>query len=77
MLTVCFFLFSVLIKISCTFRSSYRASLGETAVACDFGPLIAFSKGHGLHNKEETAYPLYILYENGETFLIYINLQNG
>lgn len=57
--------------------SSYRASLGETAVACDFGPLIAFSKGHGLHNKEETAYPLYILYENGETFLIYVNLQNG
>ncbi|XP_072271618.1 nuclear pore complex protein Nup88 isoform X2 [Pyxicephalus adspersus] len=56
---------------------SYRASLGETAVACDFGPLVTVSKGHGLNSKEETAYPLYILYENGETFLIYINLHNG
>ncbi|XP_018408861.1 PREDICTED: nuclear pore complex protein Nup88 [Nanorana parkeri] len=56
---------------------SYKASLGETAVACDFGPLVALSKGHGLHSKEETAYPLYILYENGETFLIYISLQNS
>ncbi|KAM5180026.1 nuclear pore complex protein Nup88 isoform 2-T2 [Mantella aurantiaca] len=55
---------------------SYRASLGETAVACDFGPLVTFSKGHRPFNKEDTAYPLYILYENGETFLIYIGLQN-
>ncbi|XP_063809744.1 nuclear pore complex protein Nup88 [Pseudophryne corroboree] len=56
---------------------SYKASLGETAVACTFGPLVALSKGHGLYSKEEMVYPLYILYENGETFLIYINLQRS
>ncbi|XP_075051059.1 nuclear pore complex protein Nup88 [Mixophyes fleayi] len=56
---------------------SYKASLGETAVACVFGPLVALSKGHGVYSKEETAYPLYILYENGETFLLYINLQRS
>lgn len=57
------------------YRRSYKASLGEIAVAFDFGPLAAVSKGVGLHSKENTAYPLYILYENGETFLIYIDLQ--
>lgn len=56
---------------------SYKASLGEIAVAFDFGPLAAVSKGVGLHSKENSAYPLYILYENGETFLIYIDLQGS
>ncbi|XP_075708980.1 nuclear pore complex protein Nup88 isoform X2 [Rhinoderma darwinii] len=56
---------------------SYKASLGEIAVACDFGPLSAVSRGHGLHSKENSAYPLYILYENGETFLIFIDLQSS
>ncbi|KAM9320054.1 nuclear pore complex protein Nup88 [Gastrophryne carolinensis] len=55
---------------------SYKASLGETAVAFDFGPLVSLSKGYGLRNKD-TAYPLYILYENGETFLMYINMNSG
>ncbi|KAM8976346.1 nuclear pore complex protein Nup88 [Pelodytes ibericus] len=56
---------------------SYKASLGETAVAFDFGPLVALSKGFGVNCKETLAYPLYILYENGETFLIYIELKNS
>ncbi|XP_053563489.1 nuclear pore complex protein Nup88 [Bombina bombina] len=56
---------------------SYKASLGETAVACDFGPLAVISKGFGLNGKETHAYPLYILYENGETFLIYIDLHTS
>ncbi|XP_068124595.1 nuclear pore complex protein Nup88 isoform X2 [Hyperolius riggenbachi] len=56
---------------------SYKASLGETAVACDFGPLVALSKGNAFQGKGEVAYPLYILYENGETFVMYINLQNS
>ncbi|KAG8451947.1 hypothetical protein GDO86_003947 [Hymenochirus boettgeri] len=59
-------------------KGSYKASLGETAVACDFGPLAALPKGFGHYSKEDTvAYPLYVLYENGETFLIYVDLQNG
>ncbi|XP_040280801.1 nuclear pore complex protein Nup88 [Bufo bufo] len=58
-------------------RSSYKASLGEIAVAFNFGPLAAVSRGVGLHGKENTAYPLYVLYENGETFLIYIDLQGS
>ncbi|XP_073521354.1 nuclear pore complex protein Nup88 [Phyllobates terribilis] len=58
-------------------RRSYRASLGEIAVAFDFGPLATVSRGVGLHSKENTAYPLYILYENGETFLMYIQLQGS
>ncbi|XP_069613588.1 nuclear pore complex protein Nup88 isoform X2 [Ranitomeya imitator] len=58
-------------------RRSYRASLGEIAVAFDFGPLVTVSRGVGLHSKENTAYPLYILYENGETFLMYIQLQGS
>ncbi|MEE6469911.1 hypothetical protein FKM82_008812 [Ascaphus truei] len=57
---------------------SYTASLGETAVACDFGPLAAISKSLVQTGKEEKlAYPLYILYENGETFLMYIELQKS
>ncbi|XP_053310937.1 nuclear pore complex protein Nup88 [Spea bombifrons] len=56
---------------------SYKASLGETAIACDFGPLVTLSKGSGIYSKETLAYPLYILYENGETFLMYIDIQKS
>ncbi|XP_051515767.1 nucleoporin 88 isoform X2 [Myxocyprinus asiaticus] len=58
---------------------SYAASLGETAVAFDFGPL-ADSPGQlsGLRMKEELlVYPLYILYGNGETYLSYISLTHS
>ncbi|XP_057216248.1 nucleoporin 88 [Triplophysa rosa] len=55
---------------------SYAASLGETAVAFDFGPL-ADSPRH-LHMKQDlVVYPLYILYGNGETYLSYISLTHG
>uniref|UniRef100_A0A674ICC0 Nucleoporin 88 n=1 Tax=Terrapene triunguis TaxID=2587831 RepID=A0A674ICC0_9SAUR len=55
---------------------AYTASLGETAVAFDFGPLVSVPKNiAGQRGREEVlAYPLYILYENGETFLTYISL---
>ncbi|KAF6299288.1 nucleoporin 88 [Rhinolophus ferrumequinum] len=55
---------------------AYTASLGETAVAFDFGPLAAVPKNiFGQKGKDEVvAYPLYILYENGETFLTYVSL---
>uniref|UniRef100_A0A8C5P452 Nucleoporin 88 n=1 Tax=Jaculus jaculus TaxID=51337 RepID=A0A8C5P452_JACJA len=55
---------------------AYTASLGETAVAFDFGPLTAVPKNiFGQKGKDEVvAYPLYILYENGETFLTYVSL---
>ncbi|NXH11968.1 NUP88 protein, partial [Bucco capensis] len=55
---------------------SYTASLGETAVAFDFGPLVPVPKSIlGQQGAEEVlACPLYILYENGETFLTYISL---
>ncbi|ERE69318.1 nuclear pore complex protein Nup88-like protein [Cricetulus griseus] len=55
---------------------AYTASLGETAVAFDFGPLATVSRNiFGQKGKEEVvAYPLYILYENGETFLTYVSL---
>ncbi|KAJ8783795.1 hypothetical protein J1605_008838 [Eschrichtius robustus] len=55
---------------------AYTASLGETAVAFDFGPLSAVPKNiFGQKGKDEVlAYPLYILYENGETFLTYVSL---
>ncbi|XP_028564342.2 nuclear pore complex protein Nup88 isoform X3 [Podarcis muralis] len=55
---------------------AYTALIGETAVAFDFGPLAAVPKNiAGQREKEEVlAYPLYILYENGETFLTYISL---
>uniref|UniRef100_A0A8D0Z103 Nucleoporin 88 n=1 Tax=Sus scrofa TaxID=9823 RepID=A0A8D0Z103_PIG len=56
------------------FRRAYTASLGETAVAFDFGPLSAVPKNvFGQKGKDEVvAYPLYILRENGETFLMYV-----
>uniref|UniRef100_A0A480TS71 Nuclear pore complex protein Nup88 isoform 1 n=1 Tax=Sus scrofa TaxID=9823 RepID=A0A480TS71_PIG len=55
---------------------AYTASLGETAVAFDFGPLSAVPKNvFGQKGKDEVvAYPLYILRENGETFLMYVSL---
>ncbi|XP_075025051.1 nuclear pore complex protein Nup88 isoform X2 [Calonectris borealis] len=55
---------------------AYTASLGETAVAFDFGPLVPVPKNIlGQRGSEDVlAYPLYILYENGETFLTYISL---
>lgn len=61
---------------TCLRRRAYSASLGETAVAFDFGPLCAVprsvfaQKGKG----EVVAHPLYILCENGETFLTYVSL---
>lgn len=57
-------------------RRAYTASLGETAVAFDFGPLVSVPKNLlGQQGSEEVlAFPLYILYENGETFLTYISL---
>ncbi|KAG5283954.1 hypothetical protein AALO_G00021370 [Alosa alosa] len=55
---------------------SYAASLGEIAVAFDFGPLAdsteLLSSQHV--TREVLVYPLYILYENGETYLSYISL---
>ncbi|RLV95828.1 hypothetical protein DV515_00012774 [Chloebia gouldiae] len=55
---------------------AYTASLGETAVAFDFGPQVPVPKHVlGQRGSEEVlGYPLYILYENGETFLTYISL---
>ncbi|XP_028662987.1 nucleoporin 88 [Erpetoichthys calabaricus] len=55
---------------------SYVASLGEIAVAFDFGPMVQASKqSKGLRTKENAlVYPLYVLYENGETFLSYVSL---
>uniref|UniRef100_A0A8D2MXV3 Nucleoporin 88 n=1 Tax=Zonotrichia albicollis TaxID=44394 RepID=A0A8D2MXV3_ZONAL len=55
---------------------AYTASLGETAVAFDFGPQVPVPK-HALGQRgseEVLGYPLYILYENGETFLTYVML---
>lgn len=57
-------------------RRAYTASLGETAVAFDFGPQVPVPKHVlGQRGSEEVlGYPLYILYENGETFLTYVSL---
>ncbi|XP_056139006.1 nucleoporin 88 [Lampris incognitus] len=57
---------------------SYAASLGEIAVAFDFGPVSCVQQRHaGQSSKQLLIYPLYILYENGETFLSYTSLANG
>ncbi|MCI4394556.1 hypothetical protein PGIGA_G00170270 [Pangasianodon gigas] len=55
---------------------SYAASLGEIAVAFDFGPLVDAPRHlTGTRLKEDLlVYPLYILYGNGETFLSYTSL---
>lgn len=55
---------------------SYAASLGEIAVAFDFGPLSSTRKLSRCSN-ERPVYPLYILYENGETYLSYTSQTNG
>ncbi|XP_019717065.1 nucleoporin 88 [Hippocampus comes] len=47
---------------------SYAASLGEIAVAFDFGPVS--------YVRERPVYPLYILYENGETYLCHTSQVN-
>lgn len=59
-----------------SFRRSYAASLGEIAVAFDFGSRADASRlltSQRLKD-EVIVYPLYILYENGETFLSYVSL---
>ncbi|KAJ8343028.1 hypothetical protein SKAU_G00329560 [Synaphobranchus kaupii] len=58
---------------------SYAASLGEIAVAFDFGPAAGAPRQRvGQRVKEEVlAYPLYVLYENGETYLIYTSLAHS
>jgi nuclear pore complex protein Nup88 len=44
-------------------------------VAFDFGPLVTVSKNiFEQKDRDVVAYPLYILYENGETFLTYVSL---
>lgn len=55
---------------------SYAASLGEIAVAFDFGPLSSTRKLSRRSN-ERPVYPLYILYGNGETYLSYTSQTNG
>ncbi|KAM9811849.1 nucleoporin 88 isoform X1 [Syngnathus typhle] len=52
----------------CATARSYAASLGEIAVAFDFGPVT--------HVRERPVYPLYILYENGETYLCHTSQTN-
>uniref|UniRef100_A0A8B9HJU2 Nucleoporin 88 n=1 Tax=Astyanax mexicanus TaxID=7994 RepID=A0A8B9HJU2_ASTMX len=55
---------------------SYAASLGEIAVAFDFGPLVDVPRQLARQRLSDDllVYPLYILYENGETFLSYTSL---
>ncbi|XDV19894.1 hypothetical protein PO909_025290 [Leuciscus waleckii] len=68
----------VLLTSDNTIRRSYAASLGETAVAFDFGPLADSPRLSSLRMKAELlVYPLYILYGNGETFLSYISLTHS
>uniref|UniRef100_A0A673Z978 Nucleoporin 88 n=1 Tax=Salmo trutta TaxID=8032 RepID=A0A673Z978_SALTR len=58
---------------------SYAASLGEIAVAFDFGPVASAPRQlTGQRSKEDVlVYPLYILYENGETYLSYTSLAHS
>ncbi|XP_072309083.1 nucleoporin 88 [Eucyclogobius newberryi] len=57
---------------------SFAASLGEIAVAFDFGPVCsAPRKLAAQRSKEQPLYPLYVLYENGETYLSYTSQSNG
>ncbi|XP_063060095.1 nucleoporin 88 [Engraulis encrasicolus] len=55
---------------------SYAASLGEIAVAFDFGCLVdtPHLPTSPCFRREVLVYPLYILYENGETYLSYMSL---
>ncbi|XP_018597354.1 nucleoporin 88 isoform X1 [Scleropages formosus] len=57
---------------------SYAASLGEIAVAFDFGPVaVAPRQFVPQQEKEILVYPLYILYENGETYLSYTSMAHS
>ncbi|XP_023688922.1 nucleoporin 88 [Paramormyrops kingsleyae] len=59
---------------------SYAASLGEIAVAFSFGPPVTTAPRRPvshLAREELPAYPLYILYENGETYLSYVSLAHS
>ncbi|XP_029302041.1 nucleoporin 88 [Cottoperca gobio] len=57
---------------------SYAASLGEIAVAFDFGPISSpLRQLSGKGSKDQLVYPLYILYENGETYVSYTSHANG
>lgn len=54
---------------------SYAASLGEIAVAFDFGPVSTPPPSRP--SREQQVFPLYILYENGETYQSYTCQSNG
>uniref|UniRef100_A0A6Q2Z075 Nucleoporin 88 n=1 Tax=Esox lucius TaxID=8010 RepID=A0A6Q2Z075_ESOLU len=58
---------------------SYAASLGEIAVAFDFGPVSSDPRQHTSRRSKEDVlvYPLYVLYENGETYLSYTSLAHS
>ncbi|KAM9318105.1 nucleoporin 88 [Pholidichthys leucotaenia] len=57
---------------------SYAASLGEIAVAFDFGPASSAPRQLAAqYAKDQMLYPLYILYENGETYVSYTSQANG
>lgn len=57
---------------------SYAASLGEIAVAFDFGPISSPPRSlTARSSREQLVYPLYILYENGETYMSYTSQANG
>ncbi|XP_017293258.2 nucleoporin 88 [Kryptolebias marmoratus] len=57
---------------------SYAASLGETAVAFDFGPMSGPPRQLAAqYPKDQPVYPLYVLYENGETYVSYTGQTNG
>uniref|UniRef100_A0A1A8ERQ1 Nucleoporin 88 n=2 Tax=Nothobranchius korthausae TaxID=1143690 RepID=A0A1A8ERQ1_9TELE len=57
---------------------SYAASLGEIAVAFDFGPVSSPPRKVAAQiPKNQLVYPLYVLYENGETYVSYASQTNG
>lgn len=57
---------------------SYAASLGEIAVAFDFGSTSSPLRQLAAHfPKDQPVYPLYILYENGETYVSYTSQAKG
>ncbi|XP_069017236.1 nucleoporin 88 [Embiotoca jacksoni] len=57
---------------------SYAASLGEIAVAFDFGPISSPPRQLVTQcAKGQPVYPLYVLYENGETYVSYTSQATG
>uniref|UniRef100_A0AAV2J773 Nucleoporin 88 n=1 Tax=Knipowitschia caucasica TaxID=637954 RepID=A0AAV2J773_KNICA len=57
---------------------SFAASLGEIAVAFDFGPVCSTPrKLASQRSKDHPLYPLYVLYENGETYVSYASQSNA